>query len=142
LTRQAVAAFRGLVGVGRGTDDHGLLAPRTPRQLAPENRGDVELDANCPAVAVVEGPVGAQLEGADVAESTPMLAARVRVEGPGEAHVLDRVERRLALHIEVDDVGEPRLHSTHMAMIAQTFGDDERASLMSDNGAKSMGSQG
>src|SRR5258708_33232709 len=51
-----------------------------------------------------------------------MLATRVWVERPGEAHVLDRVESGLALHLEIVDVGKARLWSSHSPMIEQTFG--------------------
>ena len=74
--RQPVAALGGLVRVGRGADRDLLAAPRRARELAREHLGDVDLDADRAAVAVVGRPVGAQLERADVAERAAVHAAR------------------------------------------------------------------
>src|SRR5712691_911164 len=50
-----------------------------------------------------------------------MLAARVGVERPAEAHALDRVEGRLALDLEVLDVDAARLGRVHSPIIEQMF---------------------
>ena len=89
---QAVAALGGLVGVGRGADRDDLALPRGARELAAEDLGDVDLDADRRAVAVVGRPVGALLEGADVTERAAVDAAHVGVERPVEAHALDAVQ--------------------------------------------------
>src|SRR5260221_103088 len=69
----------------------------------------------------VGGPVRSALEGSDEAERAAVLEARVRVEGRAEAHPLDRIERRLALDLEVFDVGQPGLRSVHSDMLEQMF---------------------
>jgi len=102
-----------LVRIGGGADDDRLFAPRAARKLAAENCGDVGLDPHGAAVAVVRWAVRATLERADVAEGAAVLAAGVRVERPRKAHVLDRVERRLALDLEVVNVDETWLRDRH-----------------------------
>ena len=94
--RQAVAALGRLVRVGRGADRDRLARPRAARELAPQHVGDVDLDADRGAVALVRRAVGAQLEGADVTERAAVRAAHVRVERPAERHALHAVERDLA----------------------------------------------
>ena len=102
---EAVAPFGRLVGVGRGADRHLLARPRAARELGAEHVGDVRLDADRAAVAVVGGPVGALLEGADVTERAAVDAAGVRVQRPGERHPLDAVERGAARLLAV--LGRP-----------------------------------
>ena len=101
--RQPVAALGRLVRVGRGADRDLLAPPRRARELAREHLGDVDLDADRAAVAVVGGPVGAQLERADVTERAAVDAARVRVERPRERHPLDAVQRAPARLLAVLD---------------------------------------
>src|SRR6185312_3109557 len=105
-----------------GADDDGLLAPGTLRQLAAQDGRDVGLDTHGPSIAVIRRPVRAKLERPDVAEGASVFATRVRIQRPGEAHVLDWVERRLALNLLVLDVDPARLDRSHQDMIEQTFG--------------------
>ena len=93
---EPVATLGGLVRVGGGADRHLLPRPRAPRELGAENVGDVRLDADRAAVAVVGGPVGPLLESADVTERAAVDAAGVGVQRPGERHPLDAVERGAA----------------------------------------------
>src|SRR5262249_48900594 len=79
--------------VGGGADRDALALPGRAGELAAEDVGDVDLDADRGAVAVVGGPVGAALEGADVAERAAVDAAHVRVQRPVEHHPLDAVQR-------------------------------------------------
>src|SRR5256885_806493 len=65
------------------------------------------------AVAIVGGPIGAQLERAHIAEGAAVLASRVWIQGPREPHVLDRVQGGLALDFDVFDLRQARLHSGH-----------------------------
>src|SRR4029079_7611762 len=97
-----------LVGVGRGADRDGLASPRRPRELLAQDLRHVHLDADRAAVAVVEGPVGAQLERADVTERAAVRAAHVGVQRPGEPHALHAVERAPARLLAVLD---PRLQA-------------------------------
>ena len=90
---EPVAALGGLVGVGGRADRDPLAFPRRPGELAAEHLGDVHLDADRGAVAVVRGPIGAALEGAHVAERAAVDASHVGVERPLEAHPLDAVQR-------------------------------------------------
>ncbi len=94
--RQAVAALGRLVRVGGGADRDRLAVPRPARQLAPQDLDDVDLDADRGAVAVVGRAVGAQLEGADVAERAAVDAPHVRVQRPVEGHAADAVQSRSA----------------------------------------------
>src|SRR5206468_1413349 len=73
---QAVVALGRLVRVGGGADRDALSGPRGAGKLAAEDLGDVDLDADRRAVAVVRGPVGAELEGPDVTEGAAMDAAQ------------------------------------------------------------------
>src|SRR2546430_10936129 len=141
LAGQAVPALRGLVGVGRRSDDDGLPAPRATRKLAPQDSRDVDLDPDGAAVAVIGRPVGPELKGSDVAEGTAVLTSGIGVQGPRKAHVLDRVQRRLALDLEVVDVGEPRLGGGHVsdARTNVRLLQDPQASLMSEFGASPIG---
>ena len=90
--REAVAALRRLVRIGRCSDRDRLALPGRARELPPEHVRDVRLDADACAVAVVPRPVGSRLEGADVTERAAVCAAHVRVERPGERHPADAVE--------------------------------------------------
>jgi len=63
--------------------------------------------------------------GADVTEGATVLAAGVWVEGPAKAHALDRVQRGLALHLDVLHVGEPGLGRLHPPMVEQMFALDK-----------------
>ena len=89
---EAIATLRRLVRVGSGTDRHLLARPGAAGELCPQHVGDVRLDADRAAVAVVGGPVGPALERPDVTERAAVHAAGVRVERPGERHPLDPVE--------------------------------------------------
>jgi hypothetical protein len=91
--RQAIAALRRLVRIGRRADRDGLALPRPPGELAPENLSDVRLDPDAGAVTIVPRPVGARLERTDVTERAAVRAAHVRVEREGERHAADAVER-------------------------------------------------
>ena len=95
-TRQPIAPLGRLVRVGGGADRHLLARPGPPRELRAQDLGDVHLDPDRAAVAVVGGPVGAPLEGAHVTERAAVHAAGVGVQRPRERHPLDPVERRLA----------------------------------------------
>jgi hypothetical protein len=119
--RQAVAAFRRLVRVGGRADRDVLALPGRPGELGPQHVGDVDLDADRPAVALVERPVGAVLEGADVAERAAVDAAHVRVQRPPERHALDAVERRLARLLPVLDPHLAAHHRTHVRVAAHVF---------------------
>ena len=102
--RQPVAALGGLVRVGRGADRDGLAPSSAGRASSrAQHLGDVHLDADRRAVAVVGWPVGAPLEGADVTERAAVDAAHVRVQRPVERHALDAVERDLARLLAVLD---------------------------------------
>ena len=92
LAGELITAFGRLVRIGGGADDDGFLAPRLAGQLPAQHTRDVDLDADCAPVAVVRGPVGAELEGAHVAEGTAVLAAGVRIQRPVEAHAFDPVQ--------------------------------------------------
>src|SRR2546430_9402459 len=144
LPGKAVAAFRRLIGIGRGADDYGLFPPRPARQLAAENGGDVDLDPDRPAVAVVRWPIGAELECADIAKGAAVLAAGVGSQRPREAHVLDGVQGRFALDLDVFDVCQPRFRSGHplkdRTNVRLRSGHIQApASLMSEFGASPMG---
>src|SRR6185437_13765721 len=78
--REAVAALRRLVRIGRRPDRNRLVLPRRPGKLSPQHVGDVRLDADARAVAVVPRPVCPGFEGADVTEGAAVRAAHVRVE--------------------------------------------------------------
>src|SRR4029453_6601451 len=93
---EAVAPFGGLVGVGGGADRDRRRLPGGPGELAAEDFSDVDLDAGRGAVAIVGLPVGAEREGADVAEGAPVDAAHVRVQRPVEGHALDAVQSAAA----------------------------------------------
>ena len=110
--REPVAALGRLVRVGRGADRDLLAAPRRARELALEHLGDVHLDADRAAVAVVGRPVGPQLERADVTERAAVDAAGVRVQRPGERHPLDAVQGAPALLLAV--LGPHRPSIEHM----------------------------
>ena len=101
--RQAVAPLRRLIRVGGGADRDRLARHERRRELACQHLGDVHLDPDRAAVAVVGGPVGAPLERADVTERAAVHAARVGVQRPGERHPLDPVERAPALLLAVFD---------------------------------------
>ena len=89
--RQPVAALGRLVRVGRGADRDRLAVATTRRASSrAQHLGDVDLDPDRRAVAVVGRPVGAPLEGADVTERAAVGAAHVRVERPVERHALAR----------------------------------------------------
>ena len=81
--------------------------PRRPRELAPQHLGDVRLDADARAVAVVRRTVGALLERAHITERAAVDAAHVRVERPAEAHPLHPVECGAARLFAILD-GHPR----------------------------------
>ena len=104
---EAVAPFGGLVRVGRGADRHLLARPGAAGELGAEDVGDVRLDADRAAVAVVGGAIGPLLEGADVTERAAVDAAGVRVQRPGERHPLDAVQRGAARLLAVLDGHEP-----------------------------------
>ena len=87
-------------------------------ELAAEHLGDVRLDADRAAVAVVRRTVGALLEVPDVTERAAVRAAHVRVERPPERHAADLRERRLA---RLDPVLDP-----HQTRIEHMF---DRASV-------------
>ena len=91
-SRQPVAALGRLVGIGCRADHDLLAAPRRPCELAREYVGDVDLDPDRTAVAVVGGPVGPELERAHVTERAAVHAAGVGVQRPPERHPLDAVE--------------------------------------------------
>jgi hypothetical protein len=61
-----------------------------------------------------------------VLDPAAVLAAGVRVERPGKAHSLDRVQGGLALNFEVLDVGEPGLGTLHLPMVEQMFALNEQ----------------
>src|SRR5207302_10665048 len=98
---QPVAALRRLVRVGRCADRDGLPLPGRPRELTAQHLGDVRLDPDARAVALVRRPVGPRLERADVAERAPVGTAHVRVERPGERHAADSVEGAAARFLAV-----------------------------------------
>src|SRR5207244_3944884 len=93
LAREPVPAFGWLVGVCRRADHHRLFAPGATRQLAPQDGRDVGFDPDRPSVATVRWTISAKLKRPDVTEGAAVLAAGIRVERPGEAHVLSGVER-------------------------------------------------
>src|SRR3984893_7185293 len=96
VAREPVTALRRLVRIGRRADRHRLVLPRRARELATQHLGDVRLDADRAAVAVVGGPVSSPLEGPHVAEGAAVDAAHVRVQRPRERHPTYPVERRAA----------------------------------------------
>ena len=90
--REAVAALGRLVRIGRGADRDAFAAPARRASSRAEHLGDVHLDADRRAVAVVGRAVGALLERPHVTERAAVHAAHVRVERPGERHPLHAVQ--------------------------------------------------
>ena len=95
---------------------------------APQHLGDVHLHADRPAVAVVEGPVGAVLERADVAEGAAVDAPRVGVERPVERHPAHAVERRPAPLLAILD--------SHVEIVEHTFDGVRRITLPMTGGPR------
>ena len=101
--REPVARLGRLVRVGGSADRDALVLPGGASELASQDFGDVDLDADRTAVAVVRRPVGPGLERPDVTERAAVRAARVRVERPREGHPLDAVQRGAAGLLAVVD---------------------------------------
>src|SRR5579862_938253 len=114
---QPVAALRRLVRIGRRAEHDGLPLPARPRELAAEHVGDVRLDADARAVAVVPRPVGACLERTDVTERALVDTAHVRVERPGEGHPAYAVESVSARLLAVVDAHSHADSSEHMFVL-------------------------
>ncbi len=110
---QPVPAFGGLVGIGGCPDGDRLALPARPSELPAQDLGDVDLDPDRDPVAVVERPVGALLEGADVTERAAVDAAHVGVQRPVEPHALDPVQGAPAGLFPVFD--------SHSSIIEHTF---------------------
>ena len=111
-TRETELPLGGLVRIRRGAERHLVPIPRSARELAPKDGGDVRLDADRPPVAVVRGAVGTLLEVADVTERAAVHAAHVRVDRPPERHAAHLGQRRLA---RLDPVLDPhRSRIEHM----------------------------
>src|SRR5205823_7055503 len=90
--RQPVVAFGRLVRIRRRADDDLLAFPRLPRQLPTKYLGDIDLDSDRCAVAIIRWAVGATLECAHVTERALVDATHVRVERPAEHHAPDAIE--------------------------------------------------
>ena len=122
---EAVAALCRLVRVGGGADRDALARPGGAGELASEDIGNIDLDADRRAVAVVRGPVGAPLEGADVTEGAAVDAAHVRVERPVEHHSPDAVQCAAARLFAV--LGSHAAHYTNICSLCasrHSFGAD------------------
>src|SRR6202040_1867520 len=81
---------------GGGADGHLLALPGRTRELPSQDVGHVRLHPDRRPVTIVRGAVRSLLECPYVAERAAVDAAHVRVQGPLEAHALDRVEGALA----------------------------------------------
>ena len=96
-TRGSAGSGPRRAGTGRSRRRSRSRSPRPARRARARRAqalGDVHLDPDRRAVAVVGRPVGALLERADVTERAAVDAAHVRVERPVERHALDAVQRR------------------------------------------------
>ena len=94
--REPEPSLGGLVRVGRGAERDLLALPRRRASSRAEHLGDVRLDADRAAVAVVRGTLRPLLEVPDVAERAAVDATHVRVERPPKRHAAHLRERRLA----------------------------------------------
>ena len=81
-------------------------------QLPAQHLRHVRLHADGASVAVVRGPVGALLVGADVAVGAAMHAAHVGIEGPAKRHARASVERTLARLFAIDDRVHGKRHDS------------------------------